>query len=204
MKLLWLPPDHLRGAMVLAGLLAALVLSQLWARALSDRNEKEAALSYQSPPALLVIASGQVVKPGLHALAPGSSIKDLALLAAPSFALSRIPENIKQLPLTSGQEVLFSTELPSALQIKPLSGKRRIVLSIPLDINTATASDLEALPHIGKEMAKRIVRFREINGPFLNLNDLTRVKGLGPKTLEKVQGLLVTGSPFAADMAADR
>lgn len=190
MKFLRFPPGYLRGAMLLGGLLAGLVLFQLWSRAFINGTEKEAAFVYSSNQALMVMASGQVLNPGIYELAPGSIIKDLMSRAGPSFDLNLIPENIQQLSLTTGQEVFFSKELPNGLQLKPLNGRARMVLFIPIDINIASLDDLEALPRIGKETAKQIVRYRELYGPFASVNDLTQVSGLGPKTLEKVRELV--------------
>jgi competence protein ComEA len=49
-----------------------------------------------------------------------------------------------------------------------------------IDIDEATAEELEALPRIGPALAKRIVEDREANGPFGSLDALQRVKGIGP------------------------
>lgn len=55
-----------------------------------------------------------------------------------------------------------------------------------LDINTASAADLEALPGIGPSMALRIVKDRKSGGPFHSVSDLSRVKGLGAATVKKL------------------
>ena len=54
----------------------------------------------------------------------------------------------------------------------------------PLDINRATAAQLEALPGIGPALAGRIVDYREENGGFLSVEELLNVEGIGPKKLE--------------------
>ncbi len=54
--------------------------------------------------------------------------------------------------------------------------------SFPININTASATDLERLPRIGPRMAERIVAFREKHGGFRNRADLKRIKGIGEKT----------------------
>ncbi|MBN1880471.1 ComEA family DNA-binding protein [bacterium] len=56
-----------------------------------------------------------------------------------------------------------------------------------ININTATAEELISLPRIGAKTAERILADRAANGPFKDVNDLTRVKGIGPKTLEKMK-----------------
>lgn len=52
-----------------------------------------------------------------------------------------------------------------------------------LNVNTATAEELTALPGIGPVLAGRIVDFRQANGPFAALGDLGEVSGIGPKLL---------------------
>jgi len=63
--------------------------------------------------------------------------------------------------------------------------------SARLDLNAATINDLVRLPGIGPVMAKRIVEYREANGPFKSLQDLCKVKGIGVKTYEKLAPLVV-------------
>ena len=56
-----------------------------------------------------------------------------------------------------------------------------------ININSASLEELISLPRIGAKTAERIIRDREANGPFKDVNDLTRVKGIGLKTLEKMK-----------------
>jgi len=56
-----------------------------------------------------------------------------------------------------------------------------------LNINTASAEELETLSGIGPQMAQRIIQYREEHGNFTSVDALTKVKGLGEKTLEKLK-----------------
>ena len=56
-----------------------------------------------------------------------------------------------------------------------------------LNINTASAEELESLSGIGPQMAQKIVQYREEHGNFTSVEALTEVKGLGEKTLEKLK-----------------
>ncbi|BBH21335.1 hypothetical protein Back11_26800 [Paenibacillus baekrokdamisoli] len=60
-----------------------------------------------------------------------------------------------------------------------------------LNINQATAEQLDALPGIGEVKARTIVEDREKNGAFRTVDDLRRVKGIGPKLLEKLKSSIV-------------
>lgn len=63
----------------------------------------------------------------------------------------------------------------------------------PVDVNTATADQLEAVPGLGPALAQRIVEFREKNGPFGSVDELLKVRGIGEKTLERFREYLVAG-----------
>ncbi|WJG10413.1 ComEA family DNA-binding protein [Aliiglaciecola sp. LCG003] len=56
-----------------------------------------------------------------------------------------------------------------------------------INVNTADASQLQALPGIGAKKAAQIVAYREQNGQFSTLQDLTNVKGIGTRMVEKLQ-----------------
>ncbi len=59
-----------------------------------------------------------------------------------------------------------------------------------ININTATKAELEVLPRIGPAMAQRIIDFRTQRGAFKSVDELDLVKGIGPKSLEKLRALV--------------
>lgn len=63
----------------------------------------------------------------------------------------------------------------------PTSGAKSKMRSSPIDVDRATATELEALPRIGPALAKRIVEDREARGPYGSLQGFQRVRGVGPK-----------------------
>lgn len=70
-------------------------------------------------------------------------------------------------------------EQKSQLQIE----EKRILLNI----NTASAEELQTLPSIGPQTAQKIIQYRKENDDFTSVDALTEVKGIGEKTLEKVK-----------------
>jgi competence ComEA-like helix-hairpin-helix protein len=63
------------------------------------------------------------------------------------------------------------------------------VVSFPINLMTATEKELQALPRIGPQMAKRIVAFRA-KTPFKSIEDLLLVRGIGPKTMDRLRDLV--------------
>jgi competence ComEA-like helix-hairpin-helix protein len=59
-----------------------------------------------------------------------------------------------------------------------------------VNLNTATKAELELLPGIGPAMAQRILDFRTAHGKFGSIDDLDKVKGIGPRTLAKLRPLV--------------
>jgi competence protein ComEA len=59
-----------------------------------------------------------------------------------------------------------------------------------VDLNTARWAELAQLPGIGEGLARRIVASRDREGPFVDHEDLRRIRGIGPKTMEQVKPYL--------------
>jgi competence protein ComEA len=66
-----------------------------------------------------------------------------------------------------------------------LNAAQMILIGEKLDINEASKEDLQVLQGIGPKLAARIVEDRERQGSFTSVHDLTRVRGIGPKTIRK-------------------
>ena len=59
------------------------------------------------------------------------------------------------------------------------------------DLNTVTFAELAALPHVGRSLAERIVRYRQERGRFKNIDELRNIPGVGKKFFTQISGLLV-------------
>lgn len=74
-----------------------------------------------------------------------------------------------------------------------LPGRLRLLLALPIPLGTASAADLEALPGIGPVRAAAIAADRARRGPFARVEELERVRGIGPATLARLRPWVVTG-----------
>lgn len=75
------------------------------------------------------------------------------------------------------------TQVPRS--VKPLLRPHSI------NINTATKTELMSLPGIGEQYAERIILYRQDAGPFTDIDDLQKVKGIGKKILERLKPFIV-------------
>ncbi|MFH1873714.1 MAG: helix-hairpin-helix domain-containing protein [Pseudomonadota bacterium] len=72
--------------------------------------------------------------------------------------------------------------------------EQKILIHGPLDLNQATAEDLDAIPQIGPSLARRIIEYRQAHGPFKDLEQLIQVKGIGERKLKIIEPYVRSGS----------
>jgi len=126
-------------------------------------------------PEIFVDVTGAVNKPGVYTLPANSRVIDAIKAAgdsAPGADLSTI--NLAR-TLSDGEQVFVDATVMNS------AGTRvsKLVRSGPININRATASQLDSLDGIGPVIAKRIIEYRKVNGPFLTTEDLQKVSGIG-------------------------
>lgn len=146
---------------------------------------------------LWVHVAGAVHEPGLYELQAGCRVGD-ALAAAggarPDGAIDAV--NLAR-SLSDGEQVYVpTTEEYAAGGPPPLAGTDGQtggggVTDGKVDINRASAAELETLPGVGAATAKKILADREANGPFSAPEDLMRVSGIGEKKFEAMRDLVV-------------
>ena len=88
-------------------------------------------------------------------------------------------------------------EPPRPSRPPPSAALRALRDGSPIDLDRAQAADLELLPGIGPQLAARIVEHRERHGPFRSLDALMEVRGIGPRTIERLRPVLRVGAPDA-------
>jgi competence protein ComEA len=76
----------------------------------------------------------------------------------------------------------------------PAASKARATASAPVNLNSATASQLQTLPGIGASTAQRILDYRQKNGGYKKIEELMNVKGIGEKSFLKLKPLITVGA----------
>lgn len=150
-------------------------------------------------PTLVVHAAGAVAHPGLYRLAGGARVADL-LEAAGGLASDADADRVNLAgPLTDGTRVYvprLGEASPPAVATDGSagaagsSGDADAAAKAPLDLNTATAEQLDSLPGVGPSTAAAIVDFRRRKGPFRSVDALLDVPGIGPAKLEQLRKLV--------------
>lgn len=142
---------------------------------------------------LVVDVAGAVRRPGLYHLARGARIAD-ALVLAGGFTrrADRAAVNLAA-PVADGEEIVVpargaGTAGASSGAESPATGPSP---TAPLDLNTATLEQLDALPGIGPTTAQKILDYRQAHGPFHAVDDLDAVPGIGRGRIEQLKGLVI-------------
>ena len=116
----------------------------------------------------------------VHETVPGETVVVLreVLVTLP-------PETV--MPTVPPTEPPVRSEPVKQTEPKKSSDSSEKKVTFPVNINTASKKELDALPGIGEVLAQRIIDYRSANGPFSTVDELTKVKGIGAKTLEKLK-----------------
>ena len=116
----------------------------------------------------------------VHETVPGETVVVLreVLVTLP-------PETV--MPTVPSTEPPVRSEPSKQTEPKKSSDSSEKKVTFPVNINTASKKELDALPGIGEVLAQRIIDYRSANGPFSTVDELTKVKGIGAKTLEKLK-----------------
>lgn len=148
---------------------------------------------------IYVDLKGAVKHPGVYALDQGSRVFDLLEMAG-GLTEDAAERALNQAQLLVDQQSLYvptmeEWEAESQGPQANLVGSQDPLVSSPnsgkVNINQADLAQLETLPGIGAKKAQAIIDYRTANGSFHSLEDLGKVKGIGPKMLEKLKDLVI-------------
>lgn len=146
-------------------------------------------------PPLLVHVTGEVAEPGVVEVDPGARVLD-AVEAAGGLTDAAVTGTVNlAAPVTDGQQVLVPDEetahaAPPAPGAPADGGTGAGGAPALLNLNSATAADLEVLPRVGPVLAQRIVEFRDAQGGFADVAHLDAVPGIGPVLMETLAPLV--------------
>ncbi|GAB4104618.1 hypothetical protein GCM10028790_36370 [Micromonospora taraxaci] len=191
-----------RGVRALAVVAVVVVLgAAAWAWRSRPQSEAVAPLVSEAPSAastgdpsgpgpgeLVVAVAGKVRKPGLVRLPAGSRLADAVQAAGgplPGVDLALLNPARK---VTDGELIVVGVTPPPA-PVGPAGGGAATAAG-PLNLNTATLAQLDALPGVGPVLAQRILSHRDQHGGFKAVGDLRQVDGIGDARYEQLKDLV--------------
>ncbi len=165
---------------------------------LYGENSKEIEVAENIEPAkkeISVYVSGQVKTPAVVTLEDTGNLRGVDAVNAAGGLTDLADTEIINLaePLVDGQhihipakEIIFQ-EIPAAENSAPNKSAKFAQNNSLININTADKDELTKLRGVGPVIADRILEYRQNNGAFENIEDIKKVKGIGPKTFEKMK-----------------
>lgn len=184
---------------VLLGFAAGLVLAGgMYALSRTRTGEPVTLAAPPTQPPLQVHVIGAVLRPGLYAFVDGSRVQDAITAAGGLMSdanleginLAAALEDGQQLIIPSGGGGVAAAEPTAGFRVLPSTDSTATPSGDLVNINTASAEVLAELPGIGPTTAQRIVDYRTENGPFVRIEDLTNVAGIGPATFDSIRTLI--------------
>lgn len=141
---------------------------------------------------VVVHVAGAVAHPDVYDLPEGSRVID-AVRAAGGMAADANPDVVNLAALLADGQRVYVPRVGEAVPV--VAGDVGTVSAAgvatgPVNINTATAAELDTLPGVGPATAAAIIAHREQHGPFATVDDLGDVRGIGPAKLEAIRGLV--------------
>jgi competence protein ComEA len=165
--------------LLLVGLGIAVLISAMVPR--SSSSEVVPTMTAAPSGSIYVHVLGAVLAPGLYELREGDRTVD-AIAAAGGFADGADETQLNLARFVTDGEQLVVPLMGAMVPAGEQSGK--------VNLNTATAEQLETLPRVGPALAQRILDWREANGRFSAIEDLMSVTGIGDKTFEGMRELV--------------
>jgi competence protein ComEA len=135
---------------------------------------------------VIVNVAGKVANPGVYKLPIGSRVVDAINLAGNQLKGVDISDINLARVLVDGEQILVGT--PPSVAAKKAAAK--VSASNPLDLNRATAAQLDNLPGIGPVTAQRILDYRSKVGRINSVDELKKISGLGGAKFEEIKNLL--------------
>lgn len=152
-----------------------------------------------SAPDVAVHVTGQVAAPGVYRLTPPAMVQDALAAAGGATTAADLQRLNLAAPVADGMQIWVpgvDDEPPSVVgPTGPaagtnLGGERSGEEPAVVDLNAATAADLERLPGVGPATAAAILAHRDQHGPFSSVDGLIDVRGIGPAKLEAIRSLV--------------
>jgi competence protein ComEA len=146
----------------------------------------ETPFSTSTPTPVRVYVCGAVQQPAVYTIPSGSIVQDAVTAAGGATSEADLEAINLALELQDQQRVY----VPRRGEAPPPISSGDDPVTLLVNINTATATDLESLPGIGPVTAGHIIAYREANGPFGSIEEIQKVERIGPATFDRLRDLI--------------
>jgi competence protein ComEA len=187
-----------RIGLAIVAIVAAVILVFAAVRAIDERTAPPIVIDNSLvQPGVVIDLRGEVANPGVYELPAGSRLDD-AIVAA-----GGLTEEADLTQLNLAQRLQDGTVVTVPGQASASTGAPGDGVSSSgtsgglqggrVNLNTASAAELETLPGVGEVTARRIIEYRDANGPYRSVDDLVHVQGISMRTIDGLRDLVTNG-----------
>jgi len=188
-----------RIGLAIVAIVAAVIVVFAAARVIDERTAPPIIIDNSLvQPGIVVDLRGEVARPGVYELPAGSRLDD-AIVAAGGLTDEA---DLTQLNLAARLQDGSIVSVPSVAALAATSAPGNQGTDVAesgaqqgavINLNTASAAELESLPGVGEVTAGRIIDYREANGPYRSVDDLVHVQGISTRIINGLRDYVTTG-----------
>ena len=170
---------------LVAILFATFLFTNTRGRAVAQESPKPALTMPAVTKTILIHVAGKVKRPDVYPLLAGSRVSDAIKAAGGAQKGVDLSDINLARVLVDGEQVYVG--YVAKVSSSSSSKSKKTKFTGVINVNRATKAEFDSLAGIGPVIASRIINYRSANGPFLALDDLLKVSGIGSKTLERIR-----------------
>ena len=184
---------------VIIGVLAGLLIAgAIYLSARMPAGQAVTLLPSPTPQPIYVFVSGAVKHPGVYKLPAESRFVEAVMMAGGFLAGADISQINLARKVADEEQIVVPGGTANPTPELTIGGNGLLFTPTPpagepVNINTASADELDKIPGIGPTSAQKIIEYRTTNGPFLRLEDLLKVPGIGPSILDEIRSQVTVG-----------
>jgi len=146
---------------------------------------------------IVIHIDGEVNSPGVFSLPQTARVEDAIIKAGGATDYANLAGINRADFLRDGMKILIPAQGDEPAEVFVFAADDAIAAGIQdglVNINTATATELQTLPGIGPARAESIIRFRETHGNFSNPEELLNISGIGPAIMGNIRERVTVGN----------
>jgi competence protein ComEA len=180
--------------LLVASIFAAMLLLIVFLYEKESSTTREAIGEPGVQPTIVVAIEGAVGTPGVYELPGGSRVQHALDAAGGLTEHADLASVNPAAPLEDGERIIVPFQkTPAPVEPSNQTPPAEPASAGPLNINTASAAELDELPGIGEVIAERIVAYRERHGAFSSIEELAEVSGISERMVDDLRPLITAG-----------
>lgn len=139
-----------------------------------------------------ILITGEIENPGVYAFSKKPSLRQIVDKAGgftEKLKSARWDNNLPNIKRNISLKISIKNGY-ICTSTKSIQPEYKITLRVPISINTATMKELESIPYIGPCLAKKVLQYRSLHGPFKSIEEIMKLNGIGKVRFLKLKSFI--------------